>query len=144
PVIFQRARRLCVIARGVKPPKWLRRPQDMPVILEASSAHLTELATQAARWLKWDKRGKRWELALPPGWFVEALQGRESWPFPVLEGIVCSPTIRPDGSLLDTPGYDLDTGLYLDTNGTLFPAIPSSPTLDDARTAIGHLQEPII
>jgi hypothetical protein len=144
PVIYQRARRLCVIARGIRPPKWLNRPPDMPIILEASSAHLNELATQAARWWKYDKRGKRWEPALPPGWFVETLQGRDTLPFPLLEGIVCSPTLRPDGSLLDTPGYDPDTGLFLDTNGTIFPAIPLRPTLDDARTSIGRLQEPII
>ena len=64
--------------------------------------------------------------------------------FPVLEGIVCSPTLRPDGSLLMTSGYDPETGLYLDLNGTPYPPIPTHPTLDDARTAIGHLQEPLM
>jgi hypothetical protein len=144
PVLYQRARRLCVIARGVKPPKWLHRPQDIPVSIEASSAHLWELAGQAAKWWKLDKRAKKYELALPPKWFVEALQGRDGWPFPVLEGIVCSPTLRPDGSLLGTPGYDPDTGLLLDTNSTTFPRIPFCPTLDNARTAIGHLQQAFI
>jgi hypothetical protein len=115
----------------------------MPVILEASSAHLWELAGQAARWWKLDKRTKTYEQALPPGWCVEALQGRDGWPFPVLEGIVYSPTLRPDGSLLNTPGYDPDTGLFLDTNGTTFPTLPRRPTLDDARTAIGRLQEAV-
>ena len=144
PIIYQRARRLCIIARGVKPPKWLHRPQDIPISLEASSGHLWELAGQAAQWWKLDKRAKKYELALPPRWCVEALQGRDAWPFPMLEGIVCSPTLRPDGSLLNTPGYDPDTGLYLDTNGTTFPQIPVRPTLDDARTAIGHLQQAFI
>jgi hypothetical protein len=115
----------------------------MPVILEASSAHLWELAGQAARWWKLDKRAKQYEQALPPGWCVEALQGRDGWPFPVLEDIVYSPTLRPDGSLLNTPGYDPDTGLFLDTNGTTFPTLPLRPTLDDARTAIGRLQEAV-
>src|SRR5207247_7845254 len=44
PLVFQRARRLSVIAHGVKPPKWLQRPADAPVIAEAAPAYLTELA----------------------------------------------------------------------------------------------------
>ena len=59
PVLFQRARQLCVMAYGVPPPKWLHRPQDMPVILDASVAHLTELATRAATWWQWDEARKR-------------------------------------------------------------------------------------
>ncbi|MGQ4514249.1 bifunctional DNA primase/polymerase [Streptomyces sp. DW26H14] len=39
--------------------------------------------------------------------------GRKDWPLPPLRGVVTSPVIRPDGSLLDSVGYDRTTGLYL-------------------------------
>lgn len=39
--------------------------------------------------------------------------GRKDWPLLPLRGIVTSPVVRPDGSLLQAPGYDKDTGLYL-------------------------------
>ena len=108
PIIYQRIRHLVILARGTKPPKWLHRPQDMPVILDASAARLTELASQAAQFWKYDKRAEEWQLALPPKWVIETLCSRTAWPFPVLEGIVASPTLRPDGSVLDVPGYDAD------------------------------------
>jgi hypothetical protein len=144
PVLFQRARRLSVIARGVKPPRWLRRTADAPVIVEAPAAYLDELATTAARWEKFDKRarkGEEWVEVTPPTRFVKTLQGRPAWPFPLLEGLIQSPTLRPDGSILDTPGYDVDTGLFFDNNGTTFPTIKARPTIDEARSAIGRLQE---
>jgi len=73
PVVYQRARHLCIIARGVKPPQWLSRPKDMPVIVEATKAHLMELASKAAKWWKFDKRTQSHEPALPPAWAIEAL-----------------------------------------------------------------------
>ncbi|THA31764.1 bifunctional DNA primase/polymerase [Streptomyces sp. A1277] len=39
--------------------------------------------------------------------------GRKDWPLPPLRGIVTSPVVRSDGSLLQAPGYDTATGLYL-------------------------------
>jgi putative DNA primase/helicase len=71
---------------------------------------------------------------------LETLYARPAWRFPSLEGIVCAPTLRPDGSVLVTPGYDVETGLYLDLNGTTYPPMQTRPTLDHARTAIGQLQ----
>ena len=141
PCLYQRARTLCVIARHGTPPKWLRRQADTPLIQAASPAHLWELLSQAADWDKWDVRKQDWKPDLPPHWVGEVLQGRPSWPFPLLEGIVCSPTLRPDGSMLDQPGYDASTGLYLDLNGTTFPPVPDAPTFDEARSALGRLAE---
>lgn len=144
PVLFQRARRLSLIAHGVKPPTWLHRSADAPVIGEAQAAYLDELATQAARWEKFDKRAKKgeeWVEVTPPSRFAQTLQARPSWPFPLLEGLIHSPTLRPDGSLLTQPGYDASTGLYLDVYGTPFPAVPASPSFDDARSALGRLAE---
>jgi len=141
PYLFQRARQLSIIARGTTAPKWLRRPPAAPVIIPAEPAYMRELATQAATWKKYDRRGKTWEPTLPPLWAIDTLSARPTWPFPPLEGIVCAPTLRPDGSILTTPGYDHETGLYLDLNGTSYPPLRDHPTLDDARTAIGKLQE---
>lgn len=39
--------------------------------------------------------------------------GRKDWPLPPLRGIVTSPVIRPNGTLLQAPGYDRATGLFL-------------------------------
>jgi putative DNA primase/helicase len=142
PRLYQRARQLCFIARGVKTPKWLNRPHDAPVIVEATSAYLLELAVQAAQWQKFDRRKNRWFPAMPPTReLLDVLMSRGQWDFPRLEAIVHSPTMRPDGSILTTPGYDPDTGLYLDMNGTAFPDIPHKPDWDHARAAIATLHE---
>ena len=66
---------------------------------------------------------------------------RPTWDFPLLEGLVNIPTLCPDGTILTQEGYDANTGLYLDFNGTAFPALPARLDLDAARTAIGRLQE---
>ena len=141
PRIYQRARQLCVIARHGTPPKWLRRQADTPLIQTASPAHLWELLTHAADWKKWHERKHEWQPDLPPRWVVDVLQGRTAWPFPMLEGLICCPTLRPDGSILAQPGYDESTGLYLDCGGTTFPSLPTAPTLDNARSALGRLAE---
>jgi len=75
---------------------------------------------------------------------INSLIERTGWTFPPLEGIVCSPTLRPDGSLLAQPGYDETTGLFLDTNGTRFPEIPLEPTINEARAALAVLKEPFV
>src|SRR5262249_34741723 len=138
------ARRLVLMARGVNPRKYLHRSADAPVMVEAQASYLEELATQAARWEKFDKRarkGQEWVEVTPPSRFVQTLLARPAWPFPLLEGIIHSPTLRPDGSVLDQPGYDAETGLYFDSNGTTFPALPSPCTHKQAQDAILTLQE---
>jgi hypothetical protein len=141
PHLYQRARQLCVIARGVTPPRWLRRPPETPVIAPVMPPFLRELAGRAASWERYDKRQRAWGVTMPPVWVVDTLLARPAWPFPPLEGVVCAPTLRPDGSLLTTPGYDPETGLYLDLSGASYPALRGRPTLDDARTAVGRLQQ---
>jgi putative DNA primase/helicase len=144
PRLLQRAQQLCHIARGVEPPKWLERSHEAPVIVPADPAYLRELAAQAAAWKKYDKRADVWEDALPPAWAIDTLLARRVWPFPPLEGVVTAPTLRPDGSVLDLPGYDSDTGLFLAMNGFAYPPIPQRPTLGAARGAIGQLQQVFI
>jgi hypothetical protein len=68
--------------------------------------------------------------------------GPEDWPFPVLEGIVECPTLRPDGTILDHPGYDLATGLqYIPHADLEMPIIPEKPSSKQIKWSIGTLEE---
>jgi hypothetical protein len=60
--------------------------------------------------------------------------------FPVLDGIIGTPTLRPDGSLLDESGYDFVTRLYLALDPNFeWPGIPEEPTREDAALALALL-----
>lgn len=52
------------------------------------------------------------ELLMPKS--CGTILGRKDWALPPLRGVVTSPVIRPDGTLLKDPGYDQGTGLYLE------------------------------
>jgi hypothetical protein len=77
--------------------------------------------------------------ARPPGWCVSAVHARGGWPgIRHLEAVVDCPVIRPDGTILDRPGYDPATALLLESQAT-FPPIPDNPSREDAVAARDQL-----
>lgn len=142
PQVFQHSRKLCFIGHGAPSPQWLLRDPDAPVIILAAPTPLRELANRAAKFLKYDKREKKWNPTLPPEWAIDTLYTRLSWKFPLLEAIITAPTIRADGKIIARPGYNTETGLFLDTHGIEFPAVKEQANIDDARAALRRLEEP--
>jgi hypothetical protein len=64
---------------------------------------------------------------MPTPAVLAALLAESHWPgLPVLRDIVGAPVLRPDGTLLQTPGYDEATGYYYAPTVDL-PAIPDQP-----------------
>ena len=63
-----------------------------------------------------------------------------AWKFPSLAGVIMTPTLRPDGSLLSDLGYDKTTRLYLLDKPDM-PEIASKPTKDEAIKAIKSLEK---
>jgi hypothetical protein len=60
-----------------------------------------------------------------------------------LKAIITAPTLRLDGSVLDTPGYDLDTKLlYHPPANEPRYAIPMTPSLGQAKAALRRLTQP--
>lgn len=55
---------------------------------------------------------------------------------PTLRGIITAPTLRPDGTVLDQPGYDAPTGLILHLDREDLPATPERPTEADLEQAL--------
>lgn len=70
------------------------------------------------------------------------LARQDRWRAPVLNGVIETPTLRRDGTLLDIDGYDPASGLLLDTGGLEYPAIPDEPTREDAEAALAMIKEP--
>jgi hypothetical protein len=101
----------------------IRAPGIIPVTLPT----LGRALGQSARWEKISKREK-WMRIDPPKEVVEQIAGMVGeWPFPVLSGVIAAPTLRPDGSVLMTEGYDYATGLIL-RGAPKMPPIPAYPT----------------
>ena len=74
------------------------------------------------------------EVTPPQGVLAAALAPKE-WPqLRPLFGIVGAPVLRPDGSLLQTPGYDAATCLYLASKVPLDP-VPDRPTAKQVAEA---------
>jgi hypothetical protein len=69
----------------------------------------------------------------------ETIRSRGHWPdMRPLRGIVTSPVLRSDGSILQTSGYDVDSGLYVDLTET-FPTIAAAPSKADVQHAVDTL-----
>lgn len=78
------------------------------------------------------------EVTPPPVALAAALAPKE-WPqLCPLVGIVGAPVLRPDGTLLQSPGYDAATGLYLASKVPLDP-VPAAPTRAEVSTALDFL-----
>ena len=107
----------------------------------ASAAHLVEEITASAQFLRFDKKARKWLATDCPARVAETLIARDQWRLPPLVGIITSPTIRFDGSLLDEPGYDAASGLLFDPGSSDFPHIPPRPSRASAMHALDLLLE---
>ena len=68
------------------------------------------------------------EEVTPSAAVLGAVLARKTWPgLPVLHKVIPTPVMRPDGTLLQEPGYDPATGYYLAGRIQTGP-IPESPT----------------
>ena len=100
-----------------------------------------EPIAESAIFQRWSIRKNAWADIDPPNQLVRmALARARRWAYPHVSGIITTPTLRPDGSLLSTPGYDPPSELYLLPSLQL-PAIAERPTRQDALAALTKLKD---
>jgi putative DNA primase/helicase len=110
-----------------------------PSIRAVPFAALGRALGLTARWYRLNPQ-KQPYLVDPPAPVVEMILGMaERWKFPSLAGVVRTPTLRPDMSLLDQSGYDAATGLFADFGNLKLPRIAEQPTRREAETAVALL-----
>jgi putative DNA primase/helicase len=102
------------------------RTTQTAALLPVTIPILRQWLNEAADWVKHDarRRGRAVPTA-PPHEVAELILHRVGdWPFPSIAGVITTPTVRRDGSLLIRPGYDRHTRLHLSSN----IEVPSSRT----------------
>jgi hypothetical protein len=94
-----------------------------------------------ARWERCTPKTMAWLPTTAPMNVAATLLARDGvWGFPEIVGVIATPTIRPDGSLLLKQGYDPATRLLL-IEPPKMPEIPDEPTRDEALKALALLED---
>jgi len=107
-------------------------------ILDA--VYMRDLMGRHAIWVKYDGRTKKTNLTNPPPETAATIMARAGdWNFKAIAGVISTPTMRPDGSLLMDKGYDEATGLLL-VEPPPMPSIPDQPTKENAFAALKLLE----
>lgn len=98
---------------------------------------LRERLSAVAHWITESAEGKIRD-AHPPAWCVSALHARARYPtMRYLHAVIDHPVLRPDGTILDLPGYDSATGLFLDVAQAIdVPKNPPPQTVQDATSEL--------
>lgn len=111
-------------------------------IFEVGDNALLEQIARVAVFTRFDARKGKEKRVDPPMWLAKSLRERKGHlGLPVLAGVISAPTLRPDGSILATEGYDEATGLLLDTRGTSFPAVLENPSKEQAEGGLALLRQ---
>jgi hypothetical protein len=135
PFIFQRAGRLVrvqTIKRARAKDKKLIRER---IIEDIDLDILRGMLTRSMNFIRVNTQGRTVQVD-PPQAVVHDLLSIGNWPLPILAGITEVPTLRSDGSILDTPGYDRATQLvYVPDEKLDMPPIATSPTREDIEAA---------
>ena len=102
--------------------------------------YMRDVLGRVAHWYRFDARAQRWVPTNPPSETAETVLARAGeWAFPSIAGIINTPTLRPDGTILDEAGFDPATRLLLIDPPKMAP-IPDEPTMDDALAAVEFLK----
>jgi putative DNA primase/helicase len=137
--LYQRDRSLvrpCVVKDKASNGQLIQVPGIAPVTLPA----LGRALGQSACWEKTDPKGEPIRID-PPKDVVDQIAAMVGeWPFPPLSGVINTPTLRPDGSILESVGYDPPTGLVLLAPPPM-SAIKPAPSTADASASLAVLTD---
>lgn len=119
-------------------------PAGSVSLKEVTKVHLGVRARRVVQWLRVNPRTQHLVPTGPPPGVIDQihdLTGEEA-PARKLKAAICTPTMRPDGSILATPGYDPDTNLFLTADVALYPKVSDQPTREEALAALAVLKYP--
>ncbi len=115
-------------------------------LVELTLHSLVDALCTVAAWERYDKREAQWVRIDPPRSVADTILSRIGfWTFPKIVGVVTTPTVRPDGTVLSAPGYDPATRLYHAADPTVrLSAAVEQPSRSSAETALALLADLLV
>lgn len=91
---------------------------------------------------RFDTRTEKYKPSDCPNWLARSILGlRGERGFRVVKAVATAPTMTTSGRIIDTDGYDDETGLLLRLDADP-PVVPRGPTPEEVRRAASKLWEP--
>jgi hypothetical protein len=144
PTLFLQSTRIVRVGRN---------ETGRPTLTQMGVAEVKEALTHSANYYRLKKAGGADGLyekvpVSPPREIAEQILARQTQrpylPFPPLETIVEIPVIRPEGTILDQPGYDATTRLYYAPRpGMEICKVPLTPSRSEREAALALMLEGI-
>ena len=144
--LFQRGGIVCRVVeidlseRDEEKPLSIRRPDGAVVLKTVDAITLEDILGRGISWLR-NQKGELVPADCPPKVAATYLSRVGQWRLPALTGVIEVPTVLSDGTIVDSPGYDPASGLYLYTRETWLP-VPEAPSRAEAEAALRTLCEP--
>lgn len=144
--LYVRGKELVTIVGALPPEPGERAPaaESTPLIFPIPRETLVERISRHMHLVKWKpptkKKPGEWVTANASGPITGAVMARRQWPLRHLVSVTETPIMRPDGTLIQEPGYDKVTG-YVYRPSCAYPRVPDAPTREDAAKALEELKE---
>lgn len=117
--------------------------EGTPLVRAMQLPTLRERLSRYGRFARYDGRRKKnpWTPCLPTDHIVSGVAARGHWPgLRELVGVLETPSMRPDGSIIQEPGYDRATGYEYIPNAE-FPRVDPRPSQADACRALAQIAD---
>jgi hypothetical protein len=117
--------------------------ESRPIIDAVGQMELRSRLASVSDGVRYRESGE--EVNCPPRLdVIQNVLALGEWPFPALQGITETPVLRPDWTIVDTPGYDARTRLlYLPAPSLAVPDVPEEPTDLNVEAALDFLVDVI-
>ena len=123
----------------------ITRPGGAVIILPMDTDYLLDRLNRLIGWERWNEDKEDYVPCNAPRTVASTLLARRGlWKAQPLVAAINAPTLRPDGSILDQPGYDAATGLLFVNTAVDFPPIPQQPTLEHAKAALAFIIKEVL
>ena len=134
--IFQRCGRLVRILETPLPTSKIIGLQDVTI------DYLRDLLNRNLTFVHSDSKSELIGIDPPQQVAARYLARSGHWKAKLLHGLIYTPTLRPDGSILERAGYDEATHIFYASNLRIAPLNPH-PAIDEAKVALKKLREPL-
>ena len=111
-------------------------------LVNVSAGYLQDLFNRSIIYLQPNSDGSLKAIDPPAKIANRYLARSGNWNVNSLSGLIYAPTLRPDGSVLELPGYDEKTGIFYARTGTRFKPLKKDLNKKDALKALKKLSRP--